>query len=334
MRKKIGILTLWNEINYGALLQLYSLYKFIKKQGYDVEIIRYFNLNHLIQSYLITILSSFKIIDNLKKIFIFKNFFNSINKSKLIFNLNENYHGIIIGSDEVWNLNQPINKKNQYFFGEKIKQKLISYAASFGSTNYQDSLFLLNKKGIKKNLSKFQKISVRDQNSIKILNKIKIKSNIHVDPVFLLEEKIKNVKCNFFIIYGKISDNFEINQINKISKEKHLRTISIAYHNEWCDINLINCKIDNFLSYFKNCSLVATNMLHGEFLSLKFRKKFIRLKNLRKNNKFNHIFNKNINFIKYHRLNYFDASKIDKIIDRKINISKNYLINEINEFKL
>jgi hypothetical protein len=96
MKKKIGILTFWNEINYGALLQLYSLYKFLKNKKYNVEIIRYFHFKHLFINYLITIFSSFKIINNIKKIIIFKKFFKKINKSKLTFKLKENYYGIII----------------------------------------------------------------------------------------------------------------------------------------------------------------------------------------------------------------------------------------------
>ena len=334
MKKKIGILTFWNEINYGALLQLYSLYKFLKNKKYNVEIIRYFHFKHLFVNYLITIFSSFKIINNIKKIIIFKKFFKKINKSKLTFKLKENYDGIIIGSDEVWNLKHSINKNNMIFFGQntKAKVKIASYAASFGSTNYKDYFFFKNQKLIKKNLIKFQKISVRDHNSKKILSKIGINSEIHVDPIFLLEKKIKKFNFNYFVIYGKISNQFEIKQIKKISQIYNLKIISIAYYNKWCDENLIECKIDDFLSYFKNCNLIATNMLHGEFFSIKFRKRFIRLKNHKKINKFNHIFNRYINFSNFYGLSYFDAKKIDKIINKKIEISKKYLIKEINGF--
>ena len=41
MNKKIGILTFFKDINYGAVLQCFCLYKQIKALGYDVEIINY-----------------------------------------------------------------------------------------------------------------------------------------------------------------------------------------------------------------------------------------------------------------------------------------------------
>ena len=43
--KKVGIITLFNCYNYGAVLQAYATYKYIKKLGYnDVEMINYENV--------------------------------------------------------------------------------------------------------------------------------------------------------------------------------------------------------------------------------------------------------------------------------------------------
>ena len=36
---KIGIITIHNSPNYGACLQSFALYKYLKQQGHDVEII-------------------------------------------------------------------------------------------------------------------------------------------------------------------------------------------------------------------------------------------------------------------------------------------------------
>lgn len=45
MQKKAGIITLYASQNYGAFLQGYSMQTTLKKRGYNVEFIKYADLD-------------------------------------------------------------------------------------------------------------------------------------------------------------------------------------------------------------------------------------------------------------------------------------------------
>ena len=45
---KVGIITTYDELNFGAYLQAYSLSKFIESLGYDVQLVNYKSLEYKI----------------------------------------------------------------------------------------------------------------------------------------------------------------------------------------------------------------------------------------------------------------------------------------------
>ena len=120
--KKVGIMTLFNCYNYGAVLQAYATYKYVKMLGYtDVELIDYENkfeakskktlffifsgnIKHIIKKIIQYIILGKN--RNLKKAF--KSFCDGLEKSnKKYKNIEElkntNYDILISGSDQIWN---------------------------------------------------------------------------------------------------------------------------------------------------------------------------------------------------------------------------------------
>ena len=96
---------------------------------------------------------------------------------------------LIVGSDEVFNCTQR-NPKVGFaldFFGENNRaRRLITYAASFGSTTYEKLCSYKVDAQIKNDLKRFDAISVRDNNSYSIVEELcGVKSNLNLDPVLV-----------------------------------------------------------------------------------------------------------------------------------------------------
>ena len=156
MDKKIGIMSMQRIINYGSFLQAYGLKKMIESVSKsEVEFIDYrfgvdiTNRLKKTQSKAESIVD--KILKNrtpwnyLKK----KNFFKEIERNLILdlknigvdkLNYDCEVDTLVIGSDEVFNCLQPypVGYSKQLFGDGYAHSKIVSYAASFGSTRYED----------------------------------------------------------------------------------------------------------------------------------------------------------------------------------------------------
>ena len=96
---------------------------------------------------------------------------------------------------------------------------------------------------IKKNLDKFNAISVRDQNSFDLVrNLLNSKTNIVLDP-YLSDPEFynqtnqhikKNSKKNFILIYGIILTKKKF-KIFKFCQKQNLEIFSASYINRWAN---------------------------------------------------------------------------------------------------
>ena len=175
--KKIGIITLFNCYNYGAVLQAYATYKYIESLGYEhVELINYENKYESKSKKTIRFIVSGNIKEiikrfiqyiilgknrNLKKGFYY--FLNKVKKSKKKFKnieelRNTSYDILISGSDQIWN---PVifNKIDfAYLLDFSDKAKKYSISSSAGSYIYSPE----EKKIVTTLLKDFSGIAVRD----------------------------------------------------------------------------------------------------------------------------------------------------------------------------
>ena len=184
MDKKIGIMSMQRIINYGSFLQAYGLKKMIESVSKsEVEFIDYrFGVditNRLkkpqskAESIVDKILKNRTPWNYLKK----KNFFKEIERN-LILDLKDigvdklNYDcevdTLVIGSDEVFNCLQPypVGYSKQLFGDGYAHSKIVSYAASFGTEDWEYNQ--VQEDICRKLISKFSAISVREDSGIKI----------------------------------------------------------------------------------------------------------------------------------------------------------------------
>lgn len=293
--KSIGIISMQRIINYGSFLQAYGLKRLIEGQiNCNVEFIDYQYEQSLVESDIVreSVISKIKKNRSVVKYLAKKKYFRDVEKSlvddlKKIGvdhkNYNRDVDAVVIGSDEVFNCMQPYPVGySRELFGKGFEDKtVISYAASFGHTKIKD----LERKGIKNEvqdmLSKFARISVRDDNSAAIVAELLGAEPLHhMDPVLMYEydDEMKTYNTDesgYIIVYayaGRLTIEEE-RYIKQFARAKKKKIYSIGHYSRIADKNII-CHPFYVFSYFKNADYIITDTFHGTVFSIKTNSKF------------------------------------------------------------
>jgi polysaccharide pyruvyl transferase WcaK-like protein len=308
-KMKIGIMSMQRVVNYGSFMQSYALKKCLENMGAEVSMVDYHIGNALVKELDMKKPSSAeqlisKIQNNLA--FAKKNdkatmdrFWNMyarmeegyITKMLPLLGVTEsrNYNPeldlLIIGSDEVFNCLQPnpeVGYSKELFGHDNKAKKLISYAASFGNTVEGG----LKKYGIydevREMLSRFDDISVRDENSLRIVEGMGL-SNIskNVDPVFLYDftdEASAEVPIkDYIVVYSyrcRISKR-ESAAIMKFAKKHKKKIVCIEGVQRFLDGFIALDNPFDVYAYFRNADYIITDTFHGTVFSIKNNKKFV-----------------------------------------------------------
>lgn len=315
-KKDIGLLSLSNAENYGAVLQCYSLYCCCKTISNDVAVINYwpefmdgkYRLFWIDNTSIRKMISSFKYSVEclpytlLKKIRfcrfrqVYLNNLPILKKKKL----KDEYKAYIVGSDQVWNLD--ITKMDKTFFLEFVEdyKKKNTYAASLGVEKYKkvDENIVINY------LKTFNRISIREKSGCEYLVKLneELKISNHIDPVFLTtsEEwkklcKRRNLKKKYILIYAFENVDLSINIAKKISKSTSLDIIMIRadkhkfYESVRCYRSV---GPREFLTLIAGANYVITDSFHGTAFSIIFNKQFYTIPFKGTNSRIENILNK------------------------------------------
>lgn len=205
---KVALMSFHNAANYGASMQAYALEKYLLDNGIDCEYINYVNdtRKHMYSM-------TFLVMNSLRKKKIgaairyvvggpfinlrkarFKRFYKKYLKQtkKLYTNsqeaseLNDLYDFFIVGSDQVWALEN--NGGDMAFFLDFVKdnRKKISYSSSFGLAEIEDKY----KDKYAHYLSCFHSLAVRETIGQKIIKELTGRdATLVMDPVFLLSKE-------------------------------------------------------------------------------------------------------------------------------------------------
>ena len=307
MGKIVGILSMQRVINYGSFLQAYALKQLLLQNGADevyfIDIekgrelpgfeysknqSKWHKLKRLLQiiftGLLFQKIRDRKFTKRLKK---------SIEDCFPILELDKpapkEFDLVVIGSDEVFNCCQPAPwGYTLQLYGRVLNaKKVISYAGSFGHTRYEQLVQLGIDKEIGETMKTMAAISVRDQNSYDIVEKLTgIKAEIHLDPVLIYgyEKEIAERKVSYpekyMVVYsyqGRIKDRREIKEITSFAKEQKLKLISIFCRYDWCDEAIIPATPFDVLGWFKGAEYVVTDTFHGTIFSVITGRRFVTL---------------------------------------------------------
>lgn len=200
---KIGTLTLHLPFNYGNALQMLSLYRYLREQGYDTEV-----LSHWYYPNRAEVLGLHNSVKTLKgkirfalNLFMFAGLWSQFRREakldewlnslirwgKEVGTTGEFNAGkveddvVIVGSDQIWN---PIHKTSEFFllvdFPKRIKK--IAYAASLGSDTFPSEKIPLFASA----LHDFSAISVRESSAVQILREtLQVPATLVCDPTLL-----------------------------------------------------------------------------------------------------------------------------------------------------
>lgn len=285
--KKIGIVTLNDNNNYGNRLQNYAVQAFVKKLNCDVEsIVNIAGIKKI--KYKIKSLLKYFLKERYHNFILFnKNIrFSNIKidnnqelKKSTKRKLNNKYDYFIVGSDQVWN---PTLKRFSTFellpFADNKKR--ISFAASFAINELpEDKKWLF-----KQELNKFKHISVREDAGKKIVEDLIKKDDVEVivDPTMLLTEeewdlvskkpkKIdvpKKYILNYFL--GELS-NERKKEIECIAKENNCKIINILDKND----PFFKTGPSEFLYLEKNAFLICTDSFHSSVFAILYNRPFV-----------------------------------------------------------
>ena len=346
--EKIGILTFQNTVNYGAQLQNYALQTYLEENNQNVEVINYINSAILdiekpkpffAQKGLKNKIKYFRCHKyHQKKWFVFEEFrrkYIKMSKEYNVKNISEvsNYYSqIIVGSDQVWNID--ITKNDYTYFLNMISDsnKKLSYAASFGFSKFPH-----DEKAIINYLNEFKYLNLREKSALSLVQSIENKNkNVVVDPTFLLSKEdwikkfnlINKEKSDYIFVYMIDETKKNLEELKKISERENLKIIHIrdGFRNLKGIVSKRDSSPIEFLDLLYNAKYVVTGSFHGLCLSIIFEKQFYYF--------LNNKYNRNTRLIdmlnmlgledrkKFNNLNEIDYTKVNKNLRKKIEKSK------------
>lgn len=349
---KVGLLTVHCSKNPGASLQAHALAKKIMELGGNVEVINYCPI------YFLDPMDPMKrkrwsIKEKIKAAIIgraqqrryrlFLDFnWKYLPRTTARYNTPEDlkaakmdYDIYICGSDQIWNP-ENVNHDTSFFFDfvPEGKGARVSYAASIG----QDNLSVEDREWIRKGISHFDAISIREQAGVmlarELLNSDKIIQSI--DPTLLypgnywrsMARKPAQNLPNRFILYYPIQNMaFSFDVIGWIKKETGLPCIALdggVKKNPYANVQIRSYGPCEFLWLIDHADYIITNSFHGTVLSLLLKKRVIAYRHSTRNSRLESV----LRLLNLNEIQISDLEDLKKI-DWKLICEKENMIDEL-----
>lgn len=192
----------------------------------------------------------------------------------------------VIGSDEVLNClaGESWGFTSQLFGNVRQAAKVITYAASCGSTKYEDVPEAVRER-IRDVFQGVSAFSVRDANTMEFVSRLSEKSvQIHFDPVIVgnFEREISTARlpqnmpsryCIVYSYYNRIHNKNEIQGIVQFCAKHDMEIVAIGAPQMWIKKYLVLTPFEA-LKAFQNAEFVVTDTFHGTIFSAKYAKRF------------------------------------------------------------
>ena len=295
---RIATITCQNANNHGARLQCYALVKYLQLQGHEVEVIDYR------PDYMRGVAPLFYIPKSLKdfiKLFVYlpnriiagKRYeeFEAFSKkwiprTKIYWSIDELRQDppkadvYIAGSDQIWNTSFRNGTDPGYYldFGpDDVRRE--SFAASFAT----EELVPSSVDFVKEHLRRFDKITVREQSALKILEKLGIQGELQDDPVFMLTKEQWDEVADgtgagekYVLVYDFYLGDDIKKKAQEIAKEHGLKIYAICSAPlRYADKNFEYSGPETFVSLIKNASYVVSNSFHGTVFAMIYNVPFV-----------------------------------------------------------
>lgn len=283
--KRIGILTWFFGINYGARAHSLALKKIVESLGYECEFINFTSCNNWkVELHTCCMAGNLKrhpiiLMKGICKWVKFNKQLSVYPRSKKVLTAKEiemlGYDAIIIGSDEILNLNHDLANKLYYGVGFCKEFPMMMYATSAGTISPDTIL----DDELQEGLRNIRFLSVRDNTSQMLLQNNSGKDvKIVLDPTLLYEfEKVKKrlYDEDYLLIYSFGSLTKERNRIVEFAKSERLKVVCVGRKCDWADKSFQVSDLDEWLSLYEHASYVVTDSYHGLIFAIKYHKDFV-----------------------------------------------------------
>lgn len=297
---KVIIFT-YKHSNYGAVLQCYALYHYIKSRlNADVEVLDYTTLNHINSDaifkkrskniikqicYLtISLIRFLPLVKRRKRNAEFKH--GNIKFTALFTTKEELLNNLpfadiyITGSDQVFNIDSE-NFDVYYLNFNKGRSKKLAYAPSFGTSSFNEGI----KRKILPLLKDFDALSCREKDGAAFISSI-IGNSIPtvVDPTLLLKPDewlrvavFPKFRRKYILIYDLNGGERLVKIAKVIQKTTDLPIVCITNKIEKfysVDKQIYSAGPGEFLGWFAKADYIVTDSFHGTVFSIQFNKPF------------------------------------------------------------
>lgn len=301
--RKVEIITLHRITNFGSMLQTYATQAAIEKYGFQAEVLDFVpeGMSFKRANWPKNDVPVWKKLLKLPALLAVNLVeYHDVNRflHKYIRLSPKRYHSYkdiltdlpvadayLSGSDQVWNTqnNNPPEDLKAYYLGFVPEgKKRIAYAGSFGKNSFS----LEEERIIRQFLAKYDFISVREDDGLRILQRFGFDNGVHVvDPTLLLSgdewkdfvSEKKAPESGYVFVYN-LNRNRLIKDIAKaIAKDKGLRIINFADTFDFVKgaENRLGNTAEDFVNHIANAEYVVTDSFHGTAFSINLNRQVV-----------------------------------------------------------
>lgn len=309
---RIGIITWFAGSNYGTNLQAIALQYYLRKQGYEVELVNCevqseYNKNR--RNFIERIeffpekwaekfarrvffkkqraIRDKKLEKSIQKNCILT---NRCGNEKDLVNTFNSFDLLVCGSDQIWNPNW----YHRFYYAdyEGVMTRRISYAPSMGVTKILDEV----ETEIRRSVSKFDAVSVREENAASLLEPYtKYKPVVVVDPTLLLDsddwasilKPTEEAPKEDYVLGFFIEGNFaHLHATRKFANQRNMKYVFVPYSGlSYYQIGdrHADAGLEDLLELIRNARYIITDSFHITVFSIIHRKQFYSFMRYREN---------------------------------------------------
>lgn len=195
------------------------------------------------------------------------------------------YELCVIGSDEVFNCldGGSWGFTSQLFGNVSQADQVITYAASCGSTTYQETPQAVRDR-IRSSFKRVRAFSARDKNTHDFISHLTEQEIAdHLDPVLIYDfkrevdevvlPKLPDRYCIVYSYYNRIHTKEEIQAIQAFCKKHSLTPVAVGAPQFWLKEYVV-CSPFQCLKIFQHAEFVITDTFHGTIFSTKYAPRF------------------------------------------------------------
>lgn len=308
---KIGVLTLPIATNYGGILQAVALIRFLEQKGHDVTLIHKRTEQPLWKRLIADLVSripgqnirnwrSSRKMAQLHRAFIELEIRQisppmTTTAELASYAREQQFDAVIVGSDQVWRKSYIKGKYYLDYFldflDDEIGTKRISYAASFGTAEWEGTG---DEQTIKALLDKFDAISVREKSGIAVCKEVFGQDDVAsvLDPALLLlrevyekeilagyssKHEFRKPVVTYFLDESTENREFINRVLSGLRQSKDAVEHLLGFRNRKLLVT-----IPEWLAAFLHAEFVITDSFHGMLFSIIFEKPFLVIGNVQR----------------------------------------------------